>query len=205
MLSSGCTGRCAALPFRYGADRRAGYAQRHPSRATSKGGIMPDRLTQITAQQRRLARHGSALLALATLLAALWLAGSPVSQSSPAMAQEANGSGQPGAPRIRKNVKRLTKEERQEVVQAGQAPKRVPSPYDPSLSYYDQFVSWHRSMFDCDPTMSQAMTMAHGGPMFLPWHREFTLLFENALRDVSHKDITVPYWDWTDPESTQAV
>ena len=29
--------------------------------------------------------------------------------------------------------------------------------------------------------------------------------FENALRDVSGKDITVPYWDWTDPASVGSV
>ena len=42
-------------------------------------------------------------------------------------------------------------------------------------------------------------------PAFLPWHREFLLMFENALRQVSGKPITVPYWDWTDPNSTAAV
>ena len=43
--------------------------------------------------------------------------------------------------------------------------------------------------------------MVHAGPMFLPWHRELLLHFENALREVSGKPLTVPYWDWTDPES----
>jgi tyrosinase len=167
---------------------------------------MPERAAQINAQPRwRRRTRGTALLALATLLVALWIASSPVSQSSLAMAQDARHSQQHGAPRIRKNVKGLTKRERQEFVQAIHALKKVRSSYDPSLSYYDQFVLWHRDMFDCDPMTGGAMTMAHGGPMFLPWHREFMLLFENALRDVSHKDITVPYWDWTDPASTQAV
>lgn len=41
--------------------------------------------------------------------------------------------------------------------------------------------------------------------MFGPWHRLYLLLFENALQAVSGKEITVPYWDWTDPESTRAV
>src|SRR5215207_9625481 len=143
---------------------------------------MPDTVAQINAQPRwRQRRRGSALLALATLLVALWIASSPVSQSSLAMAQDARHSQQQGAPRIRKNVKELTKRERQEFVQAIHALKKVRSPYDPSLSYYDQFVTWHRDMFNCDPMTGGAMTMAHGGAMFLPWHREFTLLFENAL------------------------
>jgi tyrosinase len=53
--------------------------------------------------------------------------------------------------------------------------------------------------------MTKSMQMGHQGPMFLPWHREFTLLFERALGKVSGKRIAVPYWDWTDPESTRAV
>jgi tyrosinase len=53
--------------------------------------------------------------------------------------------------------------------------------------------------------MMTNMQMGHMGPMFLPWHREFTLLFERALGQVSGKRIAVPYWDWTDPASTRAV
>jgi tyrosinase len=53
--------------------------------------------------------------------------------------------------------------------------------------------------------MDHEMPRAHGGAMFLPWHRAFLLRFENALREVSGKHITVPYWDWIDPASTRAV
>ena len=95
---------------------------------------MPDRVAQINAQPRwRRRMRGTALLALATLLVGLWLASAPVSQSSLAMAQDAHHSEQHGAPRIRKNVKGLTKRERQEFVQAIHALKKVRSPYDPSL------------------------------------------------------------------------
>lgn len=105
--------------------------------------------------------------------------------------------------RVRKNVKHLTPPERREYVEAVLALKSVPSPYDAELSYYDQFVVWHLSLYPC--SMGHEMGRAHGGPMFLPWHRHFLLLFENALREVSRKPITVPYWDWTDPASTAAV
>jgi tyrosinase len=81
--------------------------------------------------------------------------------------------------------------------------KAVPSPYDAQLSYYDQFVAWHLSLYPCG--MGHETAHAHGGPMFLPWHRLFLLHFENALREVSGKRITVPYWDWTDPASTPDV
>lgn len=43
----------------------------------------------------------------------------------------------------------------------------------------------------------------HGTQRFLPWHRVYLLLFEQALRSI-HPDVTLPYWDWTQP-STQAV
>lgn len=109
------------------------------------------------------------------------------------------------APRVRRNVKDLSDKERKTYVKAVRKLKETPSPYTPCLSYYDQFVQWHVELSMCDPATMDTMMMAHGGPVFLPWHREFVLLFEDALRDVSGKNITVPYWDWTDPESTEAV
>jgi tyrosinase len=101
--------------------------------------------------------------------------------------------------RIRKDVKDLTPQEKADFVGAILKLKQTPSPYNPSLSYYDQFVWWHNQSFLCP------IQAAHMWASFLPWHREFLLLFEDALRQVSGKDITVPYWDWTDPNSTAAV
>ena len=106
-------------------------------------------------------------------------------------------------PRVRKNVKDLTHKERKTLVKAFHALKNVPSPYDPSLSYYDQFVAWHIMLHDCVP--GHHMQMAHGGPMYLPWHREYVLLLENAMRDTIGKNVTIPYWDFTDPESTDST
>ncbi len=75
------------------------------------------------------------------------------------------------------------------------------------MTRYDQFVAWHLSLYYCTPQdpLLQTLMRAHGGPMFGPWHRLYLVLFENALRAVSGKRITVPYWDWTDPKSTGAV
>jgi len=42
------------------------------------------------------------------------------------------------------------------------------------------------------------MHMQHTNARLLPWHRIFLLVFEQALRAV-HPDVTVPYWDWTQP------
>jgi len=105
--------------------------------------------------------------------------------------------------RVRKNATSLTAGERRDFVDAVLALKTAPSPYDAALSYYDQFVSWHLGLYPCG--IGHEMIRPHGGPMFLPWHRLFLLHFENALREVSGKPITVPYWDWADPASTPAV
>ena len=38
----------------------------------------------------------------------------------------------------------------------------------------------------------------HGTERFLPWHRVFLLLLEQALQSV-HPDVKLPYWDWSQP------
>jgi len=106
--------------------------------------------------------------------------------------------------RVRKSVSALTAQERSDFVEAVLALKRARSPFDPSLTYYDQFVRWHKDRYICHPTdhgSAGPMLMVHAGPMFLPWHRELLRRFEDALRDVYGKNVTLPYWDWTDPES----
>ena len=98
----------------------------------------------------------------------------------------------------------LSVSDRKGFVDAILALKRARSPYSSSLNYYDQFVQWHKDRYVCDPAAhldTSTMPMVHAGPLFLPWHRELLLRFENALREVSGKPLTVPYWDWTDPES----
>lgn len=113
---------------------------------------------------------------------------------------------QPANVRVRKNVKNLTAQEKADFVSAVKKLKTVPSPYDPAINYYDQFVKWHYLAFRCDPADAHTHGYpAHMGPAFLPWHRVYLDVFEQALSSVSGKDITVPYWDWTDDGSTAAV
>ncbi len=45
-------------------------------------------------------------------------------------------------------------------------------------------------------------THVHGGPAFMPWHRELCNRFEELLRLV-HPELSLHYWDWTtDPRNT---
>jgi len=110
---------------------------------------------------------------------------------------------------VRKDVKDLTPAEKAEFVSAVLASKATPSPWNPRLSYYDQFVQWHRIAFRCSIAWEQGRNWAgaaHNSPTFLPWHRQFLDLFERMLRDVSgNPRLALPYWDWTNPESTAAV
>jgi tyrosinase len=109
--------------------------------------------------------------------------------------------------RVRKNVLALSPQERRDFVDAILALKRTPSPFDTRLNWYDQFVAWHVALAECDPAdiLVDHQQLAHAGPMFLPWHRQYLLLFEDALRTVSGKEITVPYWDWTNHGSVSSV
>jgi tyrosinase len=140
-----------------------------------------------------------------TLTASIAGCADPPEASDTAVVAEELVRCHPVEQRVRRNIKDLSYMERHRYVQAVLKLKKTQSPYSPCISYYDQFVQWHVDLFLCDPATMDTMMMAHGGPPFLPWHREFLLLFEDALRQVSGKKITVPYWDWTDPESTAAV
>lgn len=107
--------------------------------------------------------------------------------------------------RTRKSVQSLTAQERADFVGAIKKMKATKSPYDSSMNYYDQFVYWHLKAFYCSAGTMGTMYPAHMNPAFLPWHRIYLDLFERALSDVYGKTVTIPYWDWTDPSSVNAV
>ncbi|WP_053728212.1 tyrosinase family protein [Streptomyces sp. WM6378] len=86
----------------------------------------------------------------------------------------------------RKNQRNLTSAERRAFVNAVLELKRT--------GVYDQFVRTHIAFYVSDG--SAGLRVAHMAPSFLPWHRRFLLVFEQALQRVNSR-VTLPYWDWT--------
>ncbi len=105
--------------------------------------------------------------------------------------------------RIRKNAKDMSPQEMTDYVEAILLLKATPSPYSDTLSYYDQFVRFHQMAVE--RKMCTDIGVAHTNPAFPAWHRKLLILYEDALSEVSGKNIALPYWDWTDQASTDAT
>jgi tyrosinase len=105
--------------------------------------------------------------------------------------------------RIRKNAKDMSPQEMADYVEAILLLKATPSPYSDTLSYYDQFVRFHQMAVE--RKMCTEIGVAHTNPAFPAWHRKMLILYEEALSEVSGKNIALPYWDWTDQASTDAT
>lgn len=87
-------------------------------------------------------------------------------------------------------------------------------PYEKNA--YDYFVelhtrgaaisAWKMTSLEVDRVPGLPDSHLHMSSTFLPWHREFLLRFELALRIVSGNDeLMLPYWDWTDPDEIDIV
>lgn len=123
-------------------------------------------------------------------------------------------------PLKRKSVASLTANERARYVTAVKAMKAQPSQFVPrTASRYDDYVYIHMQAMAgfgltlINPTQPvtnsnwlpgvPAVSPAHRGPAFLPWHREFLHQFELDLQKFSpptyddKSPMGVPYWDWS--------
>ncbi len=74
---------------------------------------------------------------------------------------------------------------------------------DGSQSRYDDFVEVHLNAMNA-MMLGHVQNWGHLSAAFGPWHRVFLAHFESELRAID-SSVTLPYWDWTDPDSTQAV
>ncbi|WP_425541204.1 tyrosinase family oxidase copper chaperone [Streptomyces rimosus] len=102
----------------------------------------------------------------------------------------------PARPYLRKNHLAMTAQERRRFVHAVLETKR--------RGLYDAMVAVHVMVNSHDYIhRDHGRRTAHLTPSLLPWHRQFLLYFEQALRAVD-PGVTLPYWDWTsdrDPHS----
>jgi tyrosinase len=153
---------------------------------------------------RRVRRPRAALMALAVMsaLVAMTVVACTVAPTS------SQPSASSSAPLVveRKNVKDLTSEEKADFVAAIKKLKEVPAPNDSQvLNWYDHFVRTHVEKLVCWTAPPAQGGYGHFGPTLLTWHRAFLLEFEQALSTVAGKPMAIPYWDWTDEDSTAAV
>jgi hypothetical protein len=91
--------------------------------------------------------------------------------------------------RIRRNIATVSQEERDRfrdaIIQLDTA-----FAYPDGVSYWDKQDEIHQA------------THVHGGPAFIPWHRELCNRFEALLREVD-PSLSLHYWDWTtDPRAS---
>jgi tyrosinase len=108
--------------------------------------------------------------------------------------------------RVRKDAADLTADEKAAYVDAIHQLKATVSPWDVRYTWYDQFVRWHQMAVVLSAELTGGIGIAHHNPAFPPWHRHLLWLYESALCEVSgNPSIALPYWDWTDPRSTEAT
>jgi hypothetical protein len=95
---------------------------------------------------------------------------------------------------IRRNVAKVSPEERNRLRDAF-------IQLDTSKFYPDGVSFWDKQE-DIHKEAHGAGQDVHGGPAFLPWHRELTNRLEALLREVD-PGLSLHYWDWTtDPRSS---
>lgn len=87
---------------------------------------------------------------------------------------------------LRKEWRELSSTDQNAFFSAVNALKKAPSQLG-QPNRYDDFAYLH----------SDFAQIAHGNPMFLVWHRKFLKDFEIDLSNVSGKNISLPYWQWS--------
>lgn len=102
----------------------------------------------------------------------------------------------PSAAGQRKDQATLTAAEKQRFVDALDA---LNLPDQTGISAFGRLVAIHSDMGHRMHSMGGPDPASDPGQQrFLPWHRVYLYEFELLLQSV-HPEITIPYWDWTNP------
>jgi tyrosinase len=105
---------------------------------------------------------------------------------------------------VRRNAADLTDAERDRFLEALVRLDNTQAEGAPDgVTRYDQFVALHSVVMAVLPPGEDEnpVNYAHWHIGFFPWHRQFVRDFEKALQEVGDESVTVPYWDWGDPEA----
>src|SRR5712692_2711939 len=97
---------------------------------------------------------------------------------------------------IRRNVAQIPDEERGRLINAFLALDTTKI-YPDGVTYWDKQEEIHKNAHAAGQDV-------HGGPAFVPWHRELCNRLEGLLRQVDPR-LSLHYWDWTtDPRVATA-
>lgn len=113
----------------------------------------------------------------------------PASSAKPSSNSPSSDVGKCSVIRVRKEWRKLSREEQIDYISAVKCLAKKPSKLIPGGIYrrYDDFENVH----------SRMRSKIHWIACFLPWHRYFMFLWEKALREECDYKGSLPRWDWT--------
>jgi len=97
------------------------------------------------------------------------------------------------SPKVRKSWANATSSEKMSYINAVLCLATTPSRLSVSThtTLYDDFAYVHSQLGTSDEAL-----LVHGVPVFLPWHRYFIQVYEDALRSECGYTGAAMYWDW---------
>ncbi|KAJ9061205.1 hypothetical protein DSO57_1022883 [Entomophthora muscae] len=87
---------------------------------------------------------------------------------------------------VRREFRELSQQEQQSYFDAVRRLHQKPRAYRGGKTMFEYFTRVHL----------EHQTRIHGTSIFLPWHRQFTYMYEQELRKIDPR-VVLPYWDWS--------